>query len=61
VSLRALAAVVVRAEAGAVPQVDVEAAHAVLRRTKMRARMLRLRLDGLRARRTFLTTTQSGR
>ena len=37
---------------------DVEAARAVLRRTGMRERMLRLRLDGLRARRAFLTTSQ---
>lgn len=53
---QALAAVTARAQAGAVPQVDVEAARAVLRRTRMRERMLRLRVDGLRARRVFLTT-----
>lgn len=58
---QALAAVTVRAEAGAVPQVDVETARAVLRRTEMRARMLRLRLDGLRARRAFLTTSSPSR
>lgn len=54
---QALAAVTVRAQAGAVPQVDVEAARAVLRRTGMRERILRLRLDGLKARRAFLTTS----
>lgn len=54
---QALAAVRARAQAGAVPQVDVEAARAVPRRTEMRERMLRLRLDGLRARRAFLTTS----
>jgi outer membrane protein TolC len=58
---QALAAVTVRAEAGAVPQLDVETARAVLRRTQMRARMLRLRLDGLRARRAFLTTSPASR
>lgn len=54
---QALAAVTARAQAGVVPQVDVEAARAVLRRTGMRERLLRLRLDGLRARRAFLTTS----
>jgi outer membrane protein TolC len=54
---QALAAVTVRAQAGAVPQVDVEASRAVLRRTGVRERMLRLRIDGLRARRPFLTTS----
>lgn len=56
---QALAAVVARAGAGAVAQVDVEAARAVLRRADMRARMVRLHLDGLRARRAFLTTSPS--
>ncbi|MGH7268809.1 MAG: TolC family protein, partial [Polyangiaceae bacterium] len=54
---QALAAVTARAEAGAVPQVDVEAAQAVLRRAELRERLLRLRLDGLKARRAFLTTS----
>jgi len=53
---QALAAVTARAEAGAAPQVDVEAAQAVLRRAEMREGTLRLRLDGLKARRAFLTT-----
>lgn len=61
VAEQALAAVAARAEAGAVPQVDVETTRAVLRRTQMRARMLRLGLDGLRARRAILTTSLPSR
>jgi outer membrane protein TolC len=53
---QALEAITVRAQAGAVPQVDVEAARATLRRAGMRERMLGLRIQGLRARRAFLTT-----
>lgn len=54
---QALGAATARARAGTLPQVDVEAARAVLRRGGMRERMLRLRLDGLRARRVFLTAS----
>jgi outer membrane protein TolC len=57
----ALDAVTIRAEAGAVPFVDVEAARAALRRAERRVRALRLRIDGLRARRAFLTTSSRAR
>jgi outer membrane protein TolC len=50
---QALRAITARAQAGAVPQIDLEIARSVLRRAAMRERMLRLRLDGLRARRAF--------
>jgi len=53
---QALAAVLARAEAD-VPQVDVEPAEAILRRAEIRERTLRLHLDGLKARRAFLTTS----
>ncbi len=56
---QALEAVAARAQAGSVPQVDVEAARAVVQRTTMRNRMLQIRLDGLRARRTLLTAGPS--
>ncbi len=52
----ALKVVTARAQAGAVPFVDVETARAALRRAEMRVRALRLRIDGLRARRAFITT-----
>lgn len=54
---QALAAVTARTRAGTVPQVDLEAARAVLRRAGMRERLLQLRIDGLRARLAFLTTS----
>lgn len=56
VARAALDAVAVRADAGAVPFVDVETARAAVRRAEMRVRGLRLRIDGLRARRAFITT-----
>jgi hypothetical protein len=53
---QALAAALVRAEAGTVPQVEVEATEAILRGAEIRERTLRLRVDGLKARRAYLTT-----
>jgi outer membrane protein TolC len=55
---QALDALGVRALAGAVPQVDVETTQAALRRAQMRERILRLRIDGLRARRAFLAAAR---
>jgi outer membrane protein TolC len=59
VARSAVDAMNVRAQAGTVPVVEVEAARAVLRRAQTRLRMLTLRIDGLRARRTFLTSARS--
>ena len=47
-------ALVVRAGAGVVAQVEIEAAEIGVRRTQMRERMIRVHLDALRARRTAL-------